>query len=79
MICTVCKTHKCELYADTLRDDDGNWSVPGPHIRLCQDCRADQLETLAWMIDKSYDAKVWQPWERVEAIIARLYGVRWNQ
>lgn len=45
---------------------------------LCPECSAEQYERLAARIDGSYDRTKVQEWATCSAILARLYGVHWE-
>jgi hypothetical protein len=45
-----------------------------PLGELCSNCREYLLESLAAMIDPTYDPKAMNDWERCHGVLARLYG-----
>jgi hypothetical protein len=45
---------------------------------LCAECRARFYEGLAALIDKAYNPKEPQTWERCAAVIAKMYGTNWE-
>jgi len=46
---------------------------------LCAECRAENYENLAHLIDPKYDQKLPHTWEECSLVIARLYGKYWER